>query len=121
MSSRSSSSQCGAGEAALVSLGGGADLADGHLALGPGLLSWRLLVSLEDARISPAGAIWLSIGLLVATVPVYDWLWFRLLKERAPWSGRFVIVNNSFGLVSGSFFSPVAQLICKWAPCLAPS
>jgi len=40
-----------------------------------------LLVSLEDARISPAGAIWLSIGLLVATVPVYDLLWFRLLKN----------------------------------------
>ncbi len=40
-----------------------------------------LLVSLEDARISPAAAIWLSIGLLVATVPVYDLLWFRLLKN----------------------------------------
>jgi len=40
-----------------------------------------LLVSLEDARISPATAIWLSIGLLVAAVPVYDLLWFRLLKN----------------------------------------
>src|SRR5947207_4740302 len=40
-----------------------------------------LLVSLEDARISPAAAIWLSIGLLIAAVPVYDLLWFRLLKN----------------------------------------
>ena len=47
-----------------------------------------LLVSLEDARISPAAAIWLSIGLLVATVPVYDLLWFRLLKNE--WLGLAV-------------------------------
>jgi len=47
-----------------------------------------LLVSLEDARISPAAAIWLSIGLLVATVPVYDLLWFRLLKNE--WLGLVV-------------------------------
>ncbi len=47
-----------------------------------------LLVSLEDARISPATAIWLSIGLLVATVPVYDLLWFRLRKNE--WLGLAV-------------------------------
>jgi len=40
-----------------------------------------LLVSLEDARISPAAAVWLSVALLVASVPVYDLLWFRLVKN----------------------------------------
>ena len=52
-----------------------------------------LLVSLEDARISPAAAVWLSIGLLVASVPVYDLLWFRLLKnERLGVAVSFVLV-----------------------------
>ena|ERR1044071_1680910 len=40
-----------------------------------------LMVSLEDARISPSGAVWLSIGLLVVSVPVYDLLWFRFVKN----------------------------------------
>src|SRR6266404_989749 len=52
-----------------------------------------LMVSLEDARISPAAAVWLSVGLLVATVPVYDLLWFRLLKnERLGVAVSFVLV-----------------------------
>src|SRR6266436_4002870 len=40
-----------------------------------------LMISMEDSRISQAAAIWLSLGLLVAAVPVYDLLWFKLLKN----------------------------------------
>jgi len=54
-----------------------------------------LMVSLEDARISPAAAVWLSVGLLVVSVPLYDLLWFRLLKN------ELIGVAVSFGLVVG--------------------
>src|SRR5436190_3502515 len=32
----------------------------------------QLMVSLEDARLSNAAAVWLSVGLLVLSVPIYD-------------------------------------------------
>src|SRR5882762_1257814 len=40
-----------------------------------------LMVSLEDARLSPAAAAWLSMGLIVISVPLYDVIWFKLLKN----------------------------------------
>ena len=40
-----------------------------------------LMVSLDEARISQSAAIWLSAMLLIASWPVYDLLWFRLLKN----------------------------------------
>src|SRR5438552_3978549 len=40
-----------------------------------------LMISTEDSRISQATAVWLSLGLLVAAVPVYDLLWFKPLKN----------------------------------------
>ena len=58
-----------------------------------------LLVSLEDARISPAAAIWLSIGLLIVAVPVYDLLWFRLLKNE-----RLGVVVSLFLIAALSWF-----------------
>src|SRR2546421_2863265 len=39
-----------------------------------------LMVNLEEPRISQTRAIWLSMGLLAASVPVYDLLWFKLFK-----------------------------------------
>src|SRR5258707_289810 len=40
-----------------------------------------LMVSLEDALLSPAAAAWLSLGLIVISVPLYDLIWFKLLKN----------------------------------------
>jgi uncharacterized membrane protein len=40
-----------------------------------------LMVPLEDARLSRAAASWLSLGLIVASVPIYDLLWFKLLRN----------------------------------------
>ena len=40
-----------------------------------------LMVSGEDARIEQATAIWLSIGLLVVSVPMYELIWFRFFKS----------------------------------------
>src|SRR5207253_8897732 len=52
-----------------------------------------LMISTEDSRISQATAVWLSLGLLVAAVPVYDLLWFKLLKnENAGVAVSFVLV-----------------------------
>src|SRR5207245_3342680 len=58
-----------------------------------------LLVSLEDARISPVAAIWLSIALLIVAVPVYDLLWFRLLKNE-----RLGVVVSLFLIAALSWF-----------------
>ena len=52
-----------------------------------------LMVGLEDARITPTVAIWLSVGLLIVSVPIYDLLWFRLFKS--PRAGVIV----SFALI----------------------
>jgi uncharacterized membrane protein len=41
-----------------------------------------LMVSLEDARIKPATAIWLSVALILLSVPIYDLLWFKLVKSQ---------------------------------------
>ncbi len=40
-----------------------------------------LMVSLEDARISNSAAIWLSLGLLIVSVPFYDLVLVRILKN----------------------------------------
>jgi len=40
-----------------------------------------LMVPMEDARLSRAAASWLSLGLIVASVPLYDLLWFKLVKN----------------------------------------
>jgi uncharacterized membrane protein len=40
-----------------------------------------LMVSLEDSPISQSAAIWLSAGLLLASWPVYNLLWFKLVKS----------------------------------------
>jgi len=70
-----------------------------------------LLVSLEDARISPAAAVWLSIGLLVASVPVYDLLWFRLLKnERLGVAVSFVLVAALSWFLARFFTGRAASL-----------
>jgi len=53
----------------------------GFLLLGLVYYHGGLMVSMEDSRISPAAAMWLSLGLLVLSVPVYDFLWLRLLKN----------------------------------------
>jgi uncharacterized membrane protein len=42
-----------------------------------------LMVSLEDSRISQGAAIWLSVGLILASWPVYNLLWFKVLKNDA--------------------------------------
>src|SRR3954468_576788 len=41
----------------------------------------QLMVSLEDARISNAAAVWLSLGLLIASVPLYDYVLYKVLKN----------------------------------------
>src|SRR3989440_2600254 len=41
----------------------------------------QLMVSLEDARLSNSAAVWLSLGLLVISVPFYDLFLVRLLKN----------------------------------------
>ena len=53
----------------------------GFLLLGLVYYHGQLMVSLEDARISNAAAVWLSLGLLIASVPIYDYVLFRLLKN----------------------------------------
>jgi uncharacterized membrane protein len=40
-----------------------------------------LMVDLADSRISNAAAIWLSVGLLIVSVPVYELLWFKLARN----------------------------------------
>lgn len=62
-----------------------------------------LLVSLEDARISPGTAAWISIGLIIASVPVYDLLWFRLVKDER------VGVVISFVLITA-----LAWFLCRY-------
>jgi uncharacterized membrane protein len=47
----------------------------------------------EDAPISKAAAIWLSVGLLIASVPVYELVW-KLAKNQA------IGVVASFGLIT---------------------
>jgi uncharacterized membrane protein len=42
-----------------------------------------LMVSLEDSRISNGAAIWLSVGLILASWPVYNVLWFKVAKNDA--------------------------------------
>jgi uncharacterized membrane protein len=47
----------------------------------------QLMVSLEDARLSHAAAVWLSLGLLLLSVPFYGYILVRLLKnESQGWS-----------------------------------
>jgi uncharacterized membrane protein len=60
-----------------------------------------LMVSLEDARLSPTAAAWLSVGLIVVSVPLYDGLWFKLLK------------NDSIGIV----VSFVLVIVLAWFLC----
>ncbi len=40
-----------------------------------------LMINFEDSPIGLGTAIWLSVGLLVAAWPVYDLLWFKLVKN----------------------------------------
>jgi len=40
-----------------------------------------LMVPFEDSRIRSSTAVWLSMALLVASWPVYNFLWFRLVKN----------------------------------------
>lgn len=62
-----------------------------------------LMVSLEDARLSPAAAAWLSVGLIVASVPVYDVVWFKLLK------------NDTIGMVvSFLVVTALAWFLCRY-------
>jgi uncharacterized membrane protein len=41
----------------------------------------QLMVGLEDARLSHAAAVWLSLGLLLFSVPFYDYILVRLLRN----------------------------------------
>jgi uncharacterized membrane protein len=41
----------------------------------------QLMVSLEDARLSNSAAVWLSLGLLIISVPIYDLFLVKLLKN----------------------------------------
>src|SRR5215467_13755658 len=41
----------------------------------------QLMVSLEDARLSNSAAVWLSLGLLIISVPFYDLFLVKLLKN----------------------------------------
>ena len=40
-----------------------------------------LMINFEDSPIGLATAIWLSVGLLLAAWPIYDLLWFKLVKN----------------------------------------
>ncbi len=40
-----------------------------------------LMVSLDDSRVSQSAAVWLSVGLMLAAWPVYNLLWFKVVKD----------------------------------------
>src|SRR5256714_10096474 len=40
-----------------------------------------LMINFEDSPITQKTAVWLSMGLLIASWPVYDLLWFKLIKN----------------------------------------
>jgi len=70
-----------------------------------------LMVSLEDARLSPAAAAWLSVGLIVASVPVYDVVSFKLLKnETIGIVVSFVLVTALAWFLSRYFTGRAAYL-----------
>ena len=65
-----------------------------------------LMTYTEDARISPAAAIGLSVALLVLSVPLYDLLWFRLLKT----DKAGVVVSFLFVAALGFFLCGTADI-----------
>jgi uncharacterized membrane protein len=40
-----------------------------------------LMINFDDSPISQGTAVWLSMGLLIASWPIYDLLWFKLIKN----------------------------------------
>jgi uncharacterized membrane protein len=52
-----------------------------------------LMVDFADSRISNTTAVWLSVGLLLAAIPVYELIWFKLAKVES------VAIALSFALV----------------------
>jgi uncharacterized membrane protein len=40
-----------------------------------------LMINFEDSPITQKTAVWLSMGLLIASWPIYDLLWFKLIKN----------------------------------------
>ncbi|MEY2429561.1 MAG: hypothetical protein QOJ40_2446, partial [Verrucomicrobiota bacterium] len=40
-----------------------------------------LMINFDDSPISQRTAVWLSMGLLIASWPIYDLLWFKLIKN----------------------------------------
>src|ERR1043166_2698519 len=62
----------------------------------------RLLVPMEDARISRSAALWLSIGLLIAGWVIYDLLWSSKLFPN-DMIGAFVCYLLIVGTVYGLF------------------
>jgi uncharacterized membrane protein len=53
-----------------------------------------LMVNMDDAPISAAAAAWLSLGLLACAWPLYDLLWFKLVRNET------AALGTSFALVT---------------------
>jgi uncharacterized membrane protein len=71
----------------------------GFLLLGLVYYHGQLMVSLEDARISNSAAVWLSLGLLIISVPFYDLILVRLLKNEI-----FGVIVSAIVVTSLSWF-----------------